>query len=130
MRIIRQRTVVILGSSFSFKFSRAGFHRDLIECCVIRVASRSLLLANCVLPRVGVVSCMSVLNCLCVCWFFCLFVCLLGCASHRCHRSSTLRVPRAETRLTVYRSSYIPVRCCLARLFPPRLVVTIEKLVL
>ena len=46
------------------------------------------------------------------------------CFSNSC---STLRVPRAETRLTVYRSSYIPVRWYLVRLFSPRFLVTIDK---
>ena len=43
-------------------------------------------------------------------------------------RCSTLRVARAETRLTVYRSSYIVrVRSYLAFLFPPRFLVKIDK---
>ena len=37
------------------------------------------------------------------------------------------RVYRAETRLTVYRSSYMRVRWCLAFLLPPRFLVTIDK---
>ena len=41
--------------------------------------------------------------------------------------ASALRVARAETRLTVYRSSYIRVRSYLASLFPPRFLMTIDK---
>ena len=64
--------------------------------------------------------------CVFVAFFVCFFVCLV-CVSYRFHCGSTLRVPRAETRLTVYRSSYIPVRWCLGRLFPPRFLITIDK---
>ena len=46
--------------------------------------------------------CLSVCGCACSC--VCLCVCFSVCVLNSC---STLRVSRAETRLTVYRSSYI-----------------------
>ena len=66
-------------------------------------------------------------DCFQVCLLLRLFVCMLACVQDLFYRGTTLRVPRAETRLTVYRSSYIiPVRCSSARLFPPRFLVTID----
>ena len=95
-------------------------HRNTTVCCVLRV-----LCQVCVQNVLICIPCGF--YCLCICWFPRLFLREFGCLSDRFHCGSTLRVPRAETRLTVYRSSYIPVRCSSARLFPPRFSVTIDK---
>ena len=85
-----------------------------VACGVMRVAC-----------LVYVVLSVPLIVCVFVCSLVCLFVCMLACVRDR---FTTLRVPRAETRLTVYRSSYIiPVQCYSARRSPPRFSMTIDK---
>ena len=117
----------------SFYFVVSNFRKienfNSLNIIVLQIA---FILKKIVILRFKVVHllvCLSVCVCLCLCLFVSFFVCV--CVFNSC---STLRVSRSETRLTVYRSSYIslirrviPVRWSLARLFPPRFSVTIDK---